>query len=239
MKIRIAGSGADAAPDEPESSRPTARNRFAIRAIAVIAAVMAVTAVVTALITAAVVGDTSSNDEHTGANITGGYYQTATRTTTTTTPTPDTYAVGQPATNGGITLTVDKVSQPPSYQQVSNSMEKTSQYAEFETVSPRAGGKLVRIDATVLNNTRSAIDLTCSWPVNALAVDSSNRNYKPVDELYKVPGTPACNEDLNPGFSSKMVWIFEVPNTADVLAFAFADTETDAHSYSLIRLGAF
>lgn len=146
------------------------------------------------------------------------------------------YAVGRPVRNGGITLTVDKVGNPPTYQRVSNSMRKDSEYAEFSAVSPRAGGKFVQIDATVLNSGVKAIDLTCSWPINAVVVDTDGRNYKPVDSLYELPGTPGCNDDLNPGFDSHMIWVFEVPSAANITLFGFADTDTDAYDHSAIEL---
>lgn len=197
--------------------------------MAVVGAVI-VTAALTALVTVAA---TSGDDP--SAREAQPRWSSFARTTTTA-PSPE-YAVGQSVTNGGITLTVNEVSSPPSFQQVSNATDKNSEYAEFETVTPRTGGKFIRVDATVLNNTRAGIDLTCSWPVNALAVDMAGNNYKPVDDLYKLPGTPDCNENLNPGFSSKMTWIFEVPASADVQGFAFADTAANAYAYSMIRLG--
>lgn len=151
-------------------------------------------------------------------------------------PRPTYHPLGRPVRNAGITLTVDKVGYPATYQRLSNNMQKDSEYAEYSTVSPRANGKFVQIDATVLNSGVTAIDLTCSWPVNAVVVDTQGRNYKPVDSLHELQGTPGCNDDLNPGFDSPMTWIFEVPSTANVTLFGFADTNADAYDYSVIDL---
>lgn len=129
---------------------------------------------------------------------------------------------GEPVTSGGITLTIDKVAAVPTYPRMTNSVQKGSGYEQYEDVKPRAGGKFVRVDATVKNGTTGAIDLTCSLPVIAKVSDGS-AVYEPVDSLYEIEGTPSCNEDLNPGFSSEMTWIFEVPKDVPIKMFTFAD----------------
>ncbi|QUD81551.1 hypothetical protein J8M97_17385 [Gordonia polyisoprenivorans] len=237
MRIHIAGrQSQDVEGGAAEPNGDSRRTRLiAWVAVAIVVAVVA-TATITAVITTALVTSDQSSKQF--ATRSDSSRLETTSGATTTTPQRE-YVVGQNVTNGGITVTINQVSSPPSFQQVSNSMQKTSEYAEFVSVSPRAGGKFIRVDATVLNGTQKAIDLTCSWPINDVAVDSSNHNYKHVDDLYKIPGTPECNEDLNPGFSAKMTWIYEVPASANVIGFAFADTATDPYDYSIIRLGSY
>lgn len=142
--------------------------------------------------------------------------------TTATSAAPAFVEVGQPATHGGITLTVNKATSPATYPVMEGSYKKNSGYDTYADTPPRAGGKLIRIDATVKNNTAGSIDLTCSLPVVAYVSDGQ-RMFDPVDDLYKIEGTPECNEDLNPGFSSEMTWVFEVPADTPIKMFLFSD----------------
>lgn len=135
--------------------------------------------------------------------------------------------IGNPYTNGGITLTVTKASSPGTYPRNSTSYQKNSGYDEYEDVGPRSGGKFIRIDTIVKNETKHSIDLTCGLPVITKVVDASENMYEPVDDLEDIQGTPECNEDLNPGFASKMTWVFEVPRESQVLVFVFADYDLD------------
>lgn len=147
--------------------------------------------------------------------------------TTTTAPKVETFKVGEPATNGGVKLTVTSATNPPTIPMMTNSMRKNSGYDVYDDIAPRPGGKFVRVDAMIENAGQVSMDLTCSWPIEVFAADAANRMFDPVDELYKLQGTPECNENLQPGFSSPMTYVFEVPETADVRIFGFADTERD------------
>lgn len=125
--------------------------------------------------------------------------------------------VGDQAQSGGVVLTVNDFAVIPDYV--------TNYNRENKTLKPREGAKFVRVDADVLNNTKAGIDLTCSYPVAAKVVDSKDRQFDPVEELYKIDGNPECNDLLQPGFTSKMSWIYEVPIDADIIGFAFRDVD--------------
>lgn len=101
----------------------------------------------------------------------------------------------------------------------------TTDNRQTDNVQPRGGGKFICVDTTVVNDTRGGIDLTCSWPVATKVVDVKERQFDPVDDLYKIDGNPGCNDLLQPGFDAPMTWIFEVPDDVDVAAFAFRDTD--------------
>jgi hypothetical protein len=117
---------------------------------------------------------------------------------------------------------------------MTNSMRKNSGYDVYGDVVPRAGGKFIRVDVTIENAGQKSMDLTCSWPIEVFAADASNRMFDPIDELDKLEGTPECNEELQPGFSSPMTYIFEVPSAADVRIFAFADTALDSQKPTFV-----
>lgn len=150
---------------------------------------------------------------------------TPAESTSTSAERSDTKRIRQPATAGGITITVTKASSPDTYPVMIGSYQKNSGYDEYEATPPREGGKLIRIDAIVKNDTGQSIDITCSGPITAKVTDGKSL-YDPVDSLHKIQGTPECNEDLNPGFSSKMTWVFEVPVDVKIHRFAFSDNNS-------------
>lgn len=140
---------------------------------------------------------------------------------------------GEAVTSGGITLTINQVAAVPTYPRMTNSVRKGSGYEQYENATPRTGGKFVRVDATVKNGTKKAIDLTCSLPVIAKLSDGEAL-YEPVDSLYEIEGNPECNDDLNPGFSSEMIWIFEVPRDVPAKMFTFADYDLGVNGSEII-----
>lgn len=144
---------------------------------------------------------------------------TATPDSTQPPAAPDAVDVGVKTTSGGIDIVVNSFATVPNYTTLYNQDE--------ETVQPRQGAKFVRVETTVVNNRKGGIDLTCSYPVAAKVVDINEREFDPVDDLYKLPGNPGCNDQLQPGFDSQMTWIYEVPASADILAFGFQDVDLE------------
>lgn len=154
--------------------------------------------------------------------------------TTTSKPQVETFNVGEAAKNGGVKLTVTSATNPPTIPMMTNSMQKNSGYDVYDDIPPRAGGKFVRVDAIIENAGQVSMDLTCSWPIEVFAADATNRMFDPVDEVYKLQGTPECNEKLQPGFTSPMTYIFEVPESADIRIFGFADTERNSQDPTFV-----
>ena len=136
--------------------------------------------------------------------------------TKTTQEVPPAGGVGQTVVNGGITLTVDAVSEPP---RIERSREGT--------VAPQPGAKFVQVDTTIKNTGTKSIDLTCSYPVANKLWDADKRQFDTVDSLYELPGNPGCNDSLQPGFSSKMTYGYEIPQDAVVACLRFADSDVD------------
>lgn len=145
----------------------------------------------------------------------------------------DPVAVGQPATSGGITMTVTSFKKVPSY--------KTDYNDDQADIGPKNGGQLIQVTANVKNKTKASIDLTCGFPVDARLVDDDDANYDPVDDLYKIAGNPGCNDNLQPGFSHQMTWVYEIPKTTKTSLFGFRDTDLDGgtqYPYALVTAPA-
>jgi hypothetical protein len=124
--------------------------------------------------------------------------------------------MGQPVVNGGIKLTITGVSTP------------TAVPRSGGDTPPRAGAKLVRVDTTVENVGKKSIDLTCGYPIRNNTYDAQKRQFDDVENLYEIPGNPVCNDNLQPGFSAPMSYIYEVPQDAEIQSFGFADSDVDA-----------
>lgn len=123
--------------------------------------------------------------------------------------------LGQPVTNGGVTLTVTAVTVLPAVPR------------EDGDVPARIGAKVIRVDTTVENVGQKSMDLTCGYPVTNKIWDSEKRQFDAVESSYEIPGNPGCNDGLQPGFSSPMTYVYEVPEAAKVEFFGFADSDVN------------
>jgi hypothetical protein len=85
----------------------------------------------------------------------------------------------------------------------------------------------------------AGIDLTCSLPVKTALVDSQQRNFDPIDDLYKLKGNSNCNDNLQPGFESDMTWVYRVPSSATAIGWGFqdiTDLSTPRQDWTTVRL---
>ncbi|WP_147414485.1 DUF4352 domain-containing protein [Rhodococcus rhodochrous] len=129
--------------------------------------------------------------------------------------------VGQLAVNGGVHITVHSIRQP---ETISVRAHPNFPSQGFKPISPRPGGKFIMVDATVVNETQRSIDLTCGWPIANKMQDARDRMYDAYDDLHYIEGNPGCNDGLQPGFDSRMIWVYEMPVDARPVAFVFYDT---------------
>ena len=99
------------------------------------------------------------------------------------------------------------------------------------------GGEFLVINSTVTNNSKSPMDLTCSAPIIAEVVNNKDQTYSTIDSLYEVPGNPECNEELQPGFSDEMRWVYLIPKNSEIARFQFKEINDDFDGeYSYIDL---
>lgn len=108
--------------------------------------------------------------------------------------------------------------------------------AEFTERVPRAGGKFVVVDTTVLNDGLTPIDITCAGPIRNTLTTEGQRQYSTVDEQYNIQGNPECNDMLQPGFDAPMKFVYEVPAAAVPVAFGFSDAANVGDKPTYIEL---
>lgn len=132
--------------------------------------------------------------------------------------------VGRVVHNREITLTVTKVSSPATIEMNESNFRPGSGYESYTSTAPQASGRYVRIDVHVVNDAKESLDLTCGLPISTKLVDSKDRNFDPIDDLYKLKGNPECNKQLQPGFESDMSYVYEVPTSASIVSWAFQDS---------------
>ncbi|WP_298795940.1 hypothetical protein [uncultured Pseudonocardia sp.] len=148
--------------------------------------------------------------------------------------------VGQAVTNRGITLTVKEARAVDSIQMNESSFRPGSGYEKYTKTMPKAGGRFVMVKAHVVNNAQVSLDLTCGLPISTKLIDSQQRNFDAIDDLYKLKGNPECNDQLQPGFEADMTWVYLVPTSASVIGWGFQDS-TDLSGlgdYSTVRFDA-
>ncbi|KAA1020522.1 DUF4352 domain-containing protein [Pseudonocardia sp. EV170527-09] len=158
---------------------------------------------------------------------TGSPATTASAAPVTTKPTPTappSASIGQTVSNRGITLTVTDARAVDSIQMNESNFRPGSGYEKYTKTTPQAGGRFVSVTAHVVNNAKVGLDLTCSLPINTKLVDSQQRNFDAIDDLYKLKGNPECNDQLQPGFEADMTWVYLVPQSAKVIGWGFQDT---------------
>lgn len=128
--------------------------------------------------------------------------------------------VGESVVNGGVDLTIKKAS---AVDTVDMTMDINSPKVTQE--KPPAGGRYIRIDTVVENAGKKSMDLTCMGPVQVVAVDSEDREFNSIDDLYKIVDNPGCNDQLQPGFKDEMTWVFMVPEDAEITGVSFYDSQ--------------
>ena len=135
-------------------------------------------------------------------------------------PLPGTPQVGEAVTNGGAKITVNSVTSTPTI-----SFRPGAIAGEYAPKEARDGGQFIVVDATVENVGKASMDLTCSYPIATMLGDDEKRQFDAIKDLHRVEGNPECNVGLQPGFSSEMKWVYEIPSTTVPVIFAFYTTE--------------
>lgn len=138
---------------------------------------------------------------------------------------PNVQTVGDRVANGSAAITVRSV------EAVNNiSFAKQSYRDVFETKTARAGGQFVVVHTTVENIGTKSMDLTCGYPIANALVDVQTRSFDTIDDLYRVEGNPECNDNLQPGFTAEMAYVYEIPIAAIPKAFGFYTPDTQSMS---------
>ncbi|UUU45124.1 hypothetical protein [Streptomyces sp. NBC_00162] len=119
------------------------------------------------------------------------------------------FTIGQEARHMGTVVTVKTVTETDNLK----TTEGTQKAGD--------GAKFVTVQTKVFNDTKEGMDLTCSLPVVNKLLDEQQRRYDAIQDLYEIPGNPGCNDQLQPGFSDDMTYIYRVPATAKITGWEF------------------
>ena len=146
--------------------------------------------------------------------------------------------VGQVVRNGGVTLTVTAARVADSIDMNESNYRPGSGFEKYTKTKPDAGGKFVVVETHIVNDAKVSMDLTCSLPISTVLVDAKDRNFDPIQDLYKLKGNPECNDQLQPGFETDMTYVYLVPIDAKITGWAFTDlTESLGNQdYTAVRL---
>ena len=161
-------------------------------------------------------------------------------TPSATPATPPLAEVGQTVSNRGITLTVTAARPVESIEMNESNFRVGSGYEKYTKTPPEQGGKFVMIETHIVNNGQSSLDLTCSFPIDAKLVDDRDRNFDPIQDLYKLKGNPECNKQLQPGFEDDMTYVYLVPAEAAIAGWGFQDVTdySGSGSFTVVRIDA-
>lgn len=91
----------------------------------------------------------------------------------------------------------------------------------YAAKQPDSGTKYWVANVEITNTGKQPIDISCSYPVAISALDSSQQQYSPIENLYQVQGNPACNADLQPGMTSKVSYPFQIPSDTHIVGFSW------------------
>lgn len=138
---------------------------------------------------------------------------------------------GQKLVNGGITLTVTKVEIAETIPMNRSGYEAGDVAAKITHERPEKGGKFLRVDTLVENTSNVSKDLTCSWMIEAKAIDSQKREFDEIDDLFDLENNPQCGESLQPGLKAEMSYVYLLPENAEATGFKLRElndqTETE------------
>lgn len=134
----------------------------------------------------------------------------------------------------GVTLTVDSVSEADHLMLHADGVKRG--FKPEERLDAPSGGRFITVATTVENTGLDSWDLTCGFALQAHIFSDEEQRFDPVGELYRILGNPECNDDVNPGFESTMIWSFAVPDGIEITHFGFADPETHYNDLTVIDI---
>lgn len=135
-------------------------------------------------------------------------------------PTGLRYGVGDTIAHGSIQMTLVESSEAATLP--------NSDWKGNTEVQPEADGKFVIVKTHIKNIGSESMDLTCGYPIAIKGFTVDERTYDPVEDLYKIPGNPECNDKVQPGFERDMTYAFMIPANSTLAAIYF----TEGYNYN-------
>ncbi|WP_431220129.1 hypothetical protein [Leifsonia xyli] len=133
------------------------------------------------------------------------------------------FGVGDTLSSGGATLTLVSYAQVPTVAMNESNFRQGSGYETYTDRAPDPGSAFYELTATVKNDSKTSMDLTCSLGVAIQLLSADNEKYDPIDDLYKIKGNPECNHMMQPGYSENMTWIFQAPADRHIVGAFFTE----------------
>jgi predicted small lipoprotein YifL len=130
---------------------------------------------------------------------------------------------GQWGRSGTIDGRVDSVKTASSITYIGNAVSETTPDGKNVTKKAGGGASYVFVRATVKNDGKDGIDLTCGGLVRPKLMDANGRKYTSVESVDQLRGNPECNVNLDPGFKDTITWAYRVPDDATPKALEFID----------------
>lgn len=180
---------------------------------------LAVSAIIITLLLSACGSDSNSSESTTSSSATGS----STTTPTETKKVPETAQIGDTLEEGGVKLTLNSFEEVSSVDVNQSGFKTGSGYETITQLTAEEGTKLYRADTTIENTDRTSMDLTCSYEVDIKVLSDKDQEYLPLENMHEIVGNPGCNDQLQPGFSTEMSWIFKLPADSKAIALFFVD----------------
>lgn len=130
-------------------------------------------------------------------------------------------SLGEKAVSGGAALVITSVHRTPSLEICPENYQ--CGFRPNETLNAREGGEFIVLESEIENNSKRPMDLTCGLPIANSLFNNEKQAYTTVSELYRIPDNPECNEQLQPGFTDIMNWVYEVPAGTELGYFEFSE----------------
>lgn len=144
-------------------------------------------------------------------------------------------AAGDPVEAPGATLTIEEVT--TGYRlEIQEGITMNGEPIENPMV-PVSGGKFVFVKTSVENTGQESLDFACGADLQVKLVDTLDRKFDHVENLWLIPSNPDCGKATNPGFTEQVTWVFEVPEATIPAQLAFADFQNNYNDFTYADIG--
>lgn len=147
-----------------------------------------------------------------------------------------TVAKGEWGTSGGATVRIVSVDEASGIKYIGGTQTDVTPDGEAETKKAGSGAKYVLVLATIKNDGKQGIDLTCGSTVSPDLLDDEDRHFTVIQDLYLLKGNPECNSMLDPGFKDSITWAYRLPSDATASAIELIDNTDPNESGKPVNL---
>lgn len=125
--------------------------------------------------------------------------------------------------SGTVMAKIDSVREASKLTYQGTAISDVTPKGKAVTKKAGSGAKYVFVTATVKNDGKGGIDLTCGGTVNPDLIDDDDRHFTLINGFDQFKGNPECNVPLDPGFKDTVTWAFKLPSDATPKALELID----------------